>query len=322
MSDKTDLVTQLNALLRLTNTEIMVAETRRAQASTPDFERELAANADMGRRRAEMLADSVRELGGVPDVVGVAAGRLTASAKAALEQGQEFIEAVLGDLALEQELLARTRVAAMMAEYLEVRSVRRTLERLERAHTETVDWLMTRLAEVAAGGPAALRPTPLQSVVGFGRRLSTMPVRNVSGTLNRSIDGAARARRQAVESVRSNGERVRELVEAAGEIWTAGRDASLKRTEQIADERGDKERARAVNRNRRNLGAIDADELPIRGYDALRSDAVMSRISRLTNVDDVRAVLAYETANKSRKGVLEAAQSRIEDLATRLVSVS
>jgi bacterioferritin (cytochrome b1) len=322
MSNTTDLLTQLNALLRLTNTEIMVAETRRAQASTADFERELSANADKGRERAQMLADTIRELGGIPDVVGVAAGRLTATAKAAMEQGQEFIEAVLGDLALENELLSRTRVAAMMAEHLEVRPARRTLERLERAHSETVDWLMTRLAEVAAGGPAALRPTPLQSVVGFGRRLGTMPVRNVSGTLNRSIDGAGRARRQAAESVRTNGGRVRELVEAAGEIWTAGRDASLKRTEQIADERGDKERARSVNRRRRDLGAVDGEELPIRGYDNLRSDAAIARISRLTTVDDVRAVLAYETANKARKGVLEAAQSRIDELAARLASVS
>jgi len=323
MSNTTDLLTQLNALLRLTNTEIMVAETRRAQASTPDFERELSANADKGRERAEMLADAIRELGGVPDVVGVAAGRVTAQAKAALEQGQEFIEAVLGDLALENELLSRTRVAAMMAEHLEVRAgVRRTLERLERAHSATVDWLMTRLAEVSAGGPAALRPTPMQSVVGFGRRLGTMPVRNVSGTLNRTIDGAGRARRQAAESVRTNGGRVRELVEAAGEIWTAGRDASLKRTEEIADERGDKERARSVNRRRRDLGAVDGDELPIRGYDSLRSDAAIARIGRLTTIDDVRAVLAYEAANKARKGVLEAAQSRVDELATRLASVS
>jgi bacterioferritin (cytochrome b1) len=323
MSNTTDLLTQLNALLRLTNTEVLVAETRRSQASTPDFERELSANADKGRERAEMLADAIRELGGVPDVVGVAAGRVTATAKATLEQGQEFIEAVLGDLALENELLSRTRVAAMMAEHLEVRpSVRRTLDRLERAHSETVDWLMTRLAEVAAGGPAALRPTPLQSAVGFGRRLGTMPVRNVSGTLNRSIDGVGRARRQAAAAVRTNGGRVRQLVDAAGEIWTAGRDASLKRTEELAEDRGDTERARAVNQRRRDLGAVDGDELPIRGYDRLRVDAAVSRIERLTTVDDVRAVLAYETANKARKGVLEAAQARIDELASRLAAVS
>src|SRR5215207_11299221 len=132
MSNTADLLNQLNALLRLTNTEIMVAETRRAQASTSDFERELAANADMGRQRARLLADSIRDLGGVPDVVGIAAGRFTASAKAAVEQGQEFIEAVLGDLALENELLSRSRVAAMMAEHLDARPARRTLDRLER----------------------------------------------------------------------------------------------------------------------------------------------------------------------------------------------
>ena len=131
-----------------------------------------------------------------------------------------------------------------------------------------------------------------------------------------------RAGRQAAESVRANGERVRELVEAAGEIWTAGRDASLKRTEQIADERGDTARARSVNRRRRDLGAVDADELPIRGYDSLRSDAVISRIDRLSSIDDVRAVLAYETANKGRKGVLEAAQSRVDALASDLAAAS
>ena len=123
-------------------------------------------------------------------------------------------------------------------------------------------------------------------------------------------------------NVRTNSERVRELVDAAGEIWTAGRDASLKRTEQIADERGDKERARSVNRRRRDLGAVDANELPIRGYDALRSDVAITRIGRLTTVEDVRTVLAYETAHKARKGVLEAAQSRIDDVAARLASVS
>lgn len=108
MSTKSALVSQLNALLRLTNTEIMIAESRRGQATTSDIERELAANADKGRERAELLSTSIRDLGGVPDVVGVAAGRLSASAKATIEQGQDLLEALLGDLALEHELLDRT----------------------------------------------------------------------------------------------------------------------------------------------------------------------------------------------------------------------
>ena len=322
MSAKTELLAQLNALLRLTNTETMIAETRRAQATRADIERELATNAEKGRERAQMLADSIRQLGGVPDVVGVAAGRLAATAKAAAEQGQAFTDAVLGDLALEHELLDRTRLAMMIADQLELRAPRRTLERLERAHTETIEWLMTRLAEVAAGGPAALRPTPMQSVVGFGRRLSTMPVRTGSGTVNRSIEDAGRVRRQAVDAVRTNSGRVRELIEAAGEIWTAGRDASLKRTEELADERGDRTQAQAIKRRRRELGAVDSSELPIRGYAALRADAAAARIGRLTEIDDVRAVLAYESAHKARKGVIEAARTHIEHLAERLAAAS
>jgi bacterioferritin (cytochrome b1) len=322
MATNSVLLEQLNALLRLTNTEIMVAETRRAQATTSDIERELSVNADKGRERAELLTTSIRDLGGVPDVVGVVAGRLAASAKATIEQGQDLVEALLGDLALEHELLDRTRLATMIAEHLDERAPRRTLERLEVAHTATIDWLMTRLAEVAFGGPTALRPTAMQSVVGFGRRLGTMPARNVSGTVNRSIDGVGRARRQAAESARTNGVRVRELVEAAGEIWTAGRDASLKRTEQIAGERGDTQRARAVNRRRRELGAVDGGELPIRGYDRLRADQVITRVTRLSDVDEVREVLAYETQHKARKGVVEAARDRAEELAAQLAAAS
>jgi bacterioferritin (cytochrome b1) len=322
MSTTSTLLEQLNALLRLTNTEVMIAETRRAQATRPEIERELATNADKGRERAAMLSDSIRELGGIPDVVGVAAGRIAAAAKVAVEQGQDFIDAVLGDLALEHELLDRTRLAAMLAEELETRAPRRTIERLERAHTETIEWLMTRLAEVAAGGPAALRPTSLQAVVGFGRRLSMMPMRNASGTVNRSIDGAGRVRRQAVDAARTNSQRVQQLVEAAGEIWTAGRDASLKRTEEIAGERGDTAQARAVNRRRRELGAVDSAELPVRNYDTMRADAATSRIGRLTESDDVRAMLAYESTHKARKGVLEAAQARLDQLAAELAAAS
>lgn len=322
MPTNADLLAQLNALLRLTNTEIMLTETRRAQATRSDIERELNARADAGRQRAEQLAESIRQLDGFPDVVGAATGRMAASVKVAAEQGQDFVDAVLGDLAIEHELLNRTRLATMTAEHLNVRSPLRTLERLDRAHTETIEWLTTRLAEVAAGGPAALRPTPMQSVVGFTRRLSTLPVRNAANTVNRSIDTAGRARHQAADAARTNTERVRELMEAAGNIWTAGRDASLKRTEEIATDRGDQDQARALNRRRRNLGAVDEAELPIRGYDGLRADVANVRIGRLTDVEDVRSILAYESAHKARKGVIDAARVRIEELASRLAAAA
>ncbi len=322
MSSHSDLVSQLNALLRLTHTEIMIAETRRAQAATADIERELDANADKGRERSQLLARSIRELGGIPDALGIVAGRFTAAAKATAEQGQDLTEALLGDLALEHELLDRTRLASMLAERLDERQATRTLERLEVAHTATIDWLMTRLGEVAVGGPTALRPTPLQSVAGAARRLSAMPARQGATLANRSIDTARRARSGATGAVSANVERVRQLAEAAAEIWTVGRDAGLKRSEEIAEARGARDTARTVNRVRRELGAVGTTELPIRNYDELTVNTAVSRIDRLRDVDEVRTVLAYEAAHKARKGVLEAARARVEQLSAELAAAS
>ncbi len=322
MSNTNDLLLQLNALLRLTNTEIMIAEARRGQAARPDIEHELATNADKGRERARMLARTIRDLDGLPDLVGQAVGRFAASAKAMGEQGQDFVDSLLGDLALEHELADRTRLAMMLTEHLDAQPARDTLERLEQAHAATIEWLNIRLAEVATGGPSALRPTPLQSMIGIGRRLGELPARNTSQAVNRTIDGVGRIRRQTVDAVQTNSKRVRELVEAAGEIWTAGRNASLKRTEQIAGERGNKGQARAVNERRRELGAVDAGELPIRGYDNLRADVASTRIGRLTNVEDVRSVLAYETAHKARKGVIQAAQRNLDERVAELAAAS
>ena len=322
MSTNTELLTQLNALLRLTNTEIMIAETRRAQATTSDFERELDANADKGRERSRLLADAIRNLGGAPDVAGVFVGRLAATTKAAVEQGQDFVDALLGDLALEHELLDRTRYAKMIADHLEDRRSARVLDRLEVAHNATLDWLMNRLAEVAVGGPAALRPSPTQAVAGFGRRVSTLPVRQSAAMVNQSVERVYRLRDQAGRFVTENVERTRQLAEAAGSIWTAGRDASLKRTEQIADQRGDRDTARRVNRTRHELGAVESNELPSRRYDTLNADVAIARLRNLTRYEDVQTVLAYETANKARKGVLGAARDRLEELVAHHAAVS
>jgi hypothetical protein len=64
------------ALLRLTETEVQVTETRRAQARTEAVERELRENAENARERARLVAAALRERGGVPDVVTTVAGRL------------------------------------------------------------------------------------------------------------------------------------------------------------------------------------------------------------------------------------------------------
>jgi hypothetical protein len=198
----------------------------------------------------------------------------------------------------------------------------KVLDRLEVAHTATVEWLMTRLAEVAVGGPAALRPTPIQSIVGVSRRMSQYPARQGAATLNRTVDTAGKVRQRTGEAVTENVQKARELVDAAREIWSAGFNAALKRTEEVAEERGARTTARNVNSTRRNLGAVDGSELPIRGYDKLNAEAAIARIGRLGETDDVRTILAYETANKQRKGVTAAAQDRLEQLASQLAAAS
>jgi bacterioferritin (cytochrome b1) len=282
----------------------------------------LAANANKGKERAQLLTDAIKDLGSLPDVVGAAAGRVSAAVKVSTEQGQDLTEALLGDLALEHELLDRTRLARMIAEESNETKTLKVLARLEDAHTATIDWLMTRLAEVAVGGPTGLRPTTMQSVAGVSRRATQFPAQQAAATLNRSADVVGRLRQRTVEAVATNVERARELVDAAGDIWTAGRDATLKRTEEVAEQRGARSTARNVNSARRGLGAVDASELPISGYDALNADTVIARIGRLGDADDVRTILAYETANKHRKGVTAAARHQLEQVVSQLAAVS
>ena len=322
MSTRNDLVAQLNALVRLTQTETMIAETRRGQAATDSIERELAANADKCRERAGLLARALHDLDAVPDVVGAAAGRLAATVKTTVEQGQNLTEALLGDLALEHELLSRTRLATMMADRLDESPTLKVLERLEVAHTATIEWLMTRLGEIAIDAPPALRPTPMQSIVGLGQRLTALPAKQSAQLVNRSVDASTRLGRRTAETITTNADRTRQLIDAAGDIWTAGRDAALKRSEQTATEHGARQTARDINRTRRNLGAVDGDELPIRNYDTLTADDAISRIGRLRDADEVRTVLAYETANKARKGVTSVLQERLQTLAANLAAVS
>jgi len=322
MSSTPELLNQLNALLRLTQTEIMIAETRRAQATSEAIERELAANADKARERSRLLTESIRRHGGVPDVAGMAVGRLAANAKAAAEQGQDLTDALLGDLALEHQLLDRTRFVKMLAEQLDEPATRRVAERLEIAHEATVQWLMTRMAEIAVGGPVALRPSPTQVIAGIGRRMTTLPARQTADVVNRSVERLGQIRDRAGDVVSTNVERTRQLAEAAGSIWTAGRDASLKRTEEIAGRRGDRSTVQRVHQARQDLGAVDAGELPVRQYDSLSAGTAIGRIRRLDDIDDVRTILAYETANKQRKSVLTATRSRLEDLAGQLATAS
>jgi bacterioferritin (cytochrome b1) len=322
MSTRNDLVAQLNALLRLTQTETTVTEARRTQATTEPIERELARSVQSARDRAELLGKALRDLDAVPDVVGAATGRLAGSVKVSVDRGMTLTDALLGDLALEHDLLSRARLAKMMAERLGETSTVKALDRIESAHTATIDWLMTRLGEIAIDAPPSLRPTAVQAVAGFGRRLTALPATQAAQILNRGVDLTARIGRRTAEAISVNADRSRQLLDAASEIWTAGRDAALKRSEETAAQQGARRTAREVNQVRRELGALSADELPIRNYDSLSAADAVSRIGRLRDADDARAVFAYEAAHKQRKSVTGAAQQRLQELAADLAAAS
>ena len=64
-----------------------------------------------------------------------------------------------------------------------------------------------------------------------------------------------------------------------------------------------------------------ADELPIKGYDNLTTRAAVAAIKKLTEVEDVRAIIAYEEAHKGRRGVASAAQTHIAAIAKEVAGV-
>jgi len=318
----TTLVAQLRTVLQLTQTEAQIARTRQAQARTDAVRRELAENAANSDERARSIAEALGELGAVPDVVSPAVGWLTAFAKTGIEQAQPLGEALLGDLALEHQLLDRARYVKVLADAAEAPRVRRLAERLETAHTATVEWLTIVLAEDALGGPTALRRTPLQVVVGGAVRLANVPLDTLAERINRGV-AEARARRErasaAVGSVRST---AGDLADAAVGIFQSGRDASLTRAEKEARQDGADDTAKALHQVRGQVGALGASEIPVRGYDQMLTGEAVAAVKKLTKPADVRAMLAYEEAHKNRSGVVSAIQTQVAAVAKAAVGVA
>ncbi|KQY07331.1 hypothetical protein ASD37_14925 [Mycobacterium sp. Root135] len=312
------LIAQLRAVLDLTNTEIQVAETRVAQARTEAVRRELTQNAQNGRDRAEAIEKAIRQLGGRPDVIGPFLGRAAAAVKALTEQAQPFDEALLGDLALEHQLFDRARYVKALAVAAQESDVEALASRLITAHAATVDWLTTVLAEDALGGPAALRRTPLQAAAGTAIQLVNLPVNWSVRSLDKAVD-TVRATPLAVSELINRGKRVGDV---ASKTVSASRDAALETAEAVIREGGAERAADVLHSARAATGALDADELPIDGYDELNVSEAVSGIKALTNPADVRAILAYEEAHKARQGVVSAAQTRIAAIAQEVVGIS
>jgi ferritin-like metal-binding protein YciE len=321
MANNATLITQLRALEHLTQTEAQIARIRVAQARTDAVRRELQRNGDNAERRARRIGEQLRAVGGVPDVVTPALGRLLAFVKSTVEQAQPLDEALLGDLTLEHQLLDRARYLKALADKAGEPDVERLADDLVTAHGATVDWLTTVLAEEALGGPAALQATPLQRVAGGVTRAVSLPTRFAVERVNRVVNTVQRTGEGAKATVSDYAGKVRQIGDATGEVVTAGRDAALQRAEHVADREGAGATAERVHEARRDLGSLKASELPIQHFEEMTGQAAIAAIRELSDPEDIQAMIAFEETHKNRSGVISAAQTRYAAIAKDSVGV-
>lgn len=315
-----ELVVQLNTLLRLTAHEAATARARTSQATTDSTRKELLENARDCDRRAAALKQAVLDLGGAPDVLGVALGKAAAVAKLPLEQAQPVTEALLADLALEHQLFDRARLVKVLAADADAPDLVALAERLEEAHGDTIQWLFTVLSETAIGGPAALAPTPVQSAAGAARTAATFATSATVHGVNRVVATANNLTERVSGGTSQGLSRVAELAGSARRIARVGRDATLAETERQAGRQLGKDTASTVHHVRESLGAVSASELPVKGFDDLTAKEAVARIARLSAAEDLRVVLAYERAHKGRQAVLAAADRGLRQVAEELVN--
>ncbi len=322
MTDTNKTVAQLRALVQLTQTEIQIAQVRVVQARTEAVRRELQQNAQNAQDRSEALVEMLRDLGGVPDVLTPTFGRLTALVKSAVEQLEPLDEALLQDLALEHQLADRARYLKALATSAELPKVVKLADRLVTAHTATVEWLTTVLAEEALGGPAALQATPLQRVAGGATRVLNLPARYATQTVNRTVDNLQQGGEETRSRLSSAADKASTFTDAVRESLTVGRNASLQRAEKIARREGSRDTAETLHETRRDLGALTVAELPIKKYDTLNISESVKAVKELDQIEDVRSILTYEEAHANRSSVVSAAQTRVAELAKQVVGIS
>jgi hypothetical protein len=322
MTHNNKLINQLRALVLLTQTEEQVARTRITQARTDAVRRELTQNADNAAARTLEITEQLRAIGGVPDVVTPAIGRLSAVLKATFEQAAPLEEALLGDLQLEHQLLDRATYVKVLADTAGETKVRQLAEKLITAHSATVEWLTVVLAEEALGGPVALEATPMQRVAGGVARAVNAPVRFVANTVNNAVDTVQHVGDETSERLGAVAGRASALTDAVRETLTAGRGASLRKAEQIANREGNKDAAKAAHSAREELGDVTPDELPIKNFDNLSVGDAVKAIKNLKTPRDINVVIRYEETHKNRANVASAAQTQLAGLAKEAVGVS
>lgn len=322
MTDNAKIINQLRALVLLTQTEEQVARTRITQARTDAVRRELTENADNAGKRTKLITEQLREVGGIPDVVTPAIGRLGAVLKATFEQAAPLEEALLTDLQLEHQLLDRATYLKVLAEKAEQPKVRQLAEGLIKAHQATVEWLTVVLAEEALGGPVALQPTPVQRVAAGVAQAAGAPFRLFNNRVNEALDAAQQRREQAGERLSEVADKATAFTGAVRETLVVGRSAALRRAERIAQRDGNRGAARTAKAAREELGDVSVDELPVKGYDSMAQQEAIKAIKDLRTVHDLNVVIRYEETHKNRTNVVNAAQTHMADLAKEAVGIS
>ena len=328
------LVTELQQLLRMTAFEQSVATVRRVQARSSDISEELKANAEKSGERLALLATAVKQVGGVPDVVGPLLGKAGAFLQTQVNQVQTLQGALLGDLALEHQLRDRARYARTLAESLGYAHVLPVLDRLEVAHSATIEWLETRLDEVGRTGTSALKATPIQAAVTAARRAIRAPfgvtfagINRVSGLVQgfgtktaESATGTARAAAgtaagkvagKAASKAGDVADKAADLTQKVADKTAADVYPSEGTVEPAVDEFG------AVGSLNDNTGVEpDGVHAPFPGFDKLGGDSVIRHVAESTDLPDLQVLLAYEEAHKNRKGVIQAVETRLAELGT------
>jgi hypothetical protein len=291
-----------------------------AQARTDAVRRELTQNASNAEKRTVAIARELRRLGGLPDVITPTVGRLVAFAKAGAEQAQPLPEALFGDLALEHQLLDRTRYVKVLAKELDEKATVQLADRLEKAHSATVEWLTTVLAEEALGGPAALKATPIQAAAGSAYRVAILPTRWTLNRVNAVVDRVSTSTEEVRNKILEFRGKAAQISGSAAEVIGSSVSAGLRQGEKAAKANSSERAGSAIHEARRKTGNLDSSELPIKNYDELSAGNAAEAVKNLSKPEDIRTIVRYEEANKDRSTVVSAAQTTLARIAKDAVS--
>lgn len=146
---------------------------------------------------------------------------------------------------------------------------------------------------------------------------------------NLPVAWSARGVDRAAEALRSTGPTFKDLVnrgghatDVAAKALTASRDAALGAAERVTRREGADDVAATLHSARARAGVLQADELPIPDYDDLNVSDAVAAVKELSDPGDVRAIIAYEEANKNRQRVVSAAQTRVAAIAQEVIGVN